>query len=344
MAEVNGTNRVGGLTDKLSLVRFARRPWPEKKAVLKVMAAKGGRILERRLGYGSPCEAPWRRRNFAVLRPIGVGDVLMCTPALRELKRLCPERRIEFYTDRPSLVRGLPYIDEVLPPAAAPLGAVLPDYFDAVPCETHLSGVLARSLGVTIDDPRPDCVVNAELAAHFCEMWRGLPRPHIVVSRRPSGWTPNKHWPDVYWQVLIKRLSLWAGVVEIGEAVQAVGDFGPHYVDLRGRTTLDDLVAVIAGADLHVGPPSGPVHIAAATGKRSVVIVGGYESPNNAAYPWDIALSTPLACAPCWLRTPCPYGLKCLHAIAPEKVESAVLALWSEVVGCGTADAQLVTY
>ena len=46
--------------------------------------------------------------------------MLMCTPALRALKRLRPECRIQFYTDRPSLVRGLPYIDDVMPAGARP--------------------------------------------------------------------------------------------------------------------------------------------------------------------------------------------------------------------------------
>jgi len=331
-----------GPLEKPSLVRFTRRSWPEKKVILKVIAARGGRTLERQLGYERPWEAPWRRRSFAVLRPIGVGDVLMCTPALRALKRLRPECRIQFYTDRPSLVRGLPYIDEVMPPVAAPFGAIVPDYFDAIPCETHLSNVLAKSLGVSIDDPRPDCMVDRNLAAQYREMWQRLPHPHIVVSRRASAWTPNKHWPDAYWQALIGRLSRRAGVVEIGEAAQVAEDFGPHYVDLRGRTSLDDLVAIIAEADLHVGPPSGPVHIAAATGKRSVVIVGGYESPNNAAYPWDIALYTQVACSPCWLRTPCPHGLQCLRAITPEEVEAAALSLWSKIAGGNLAAAQSV--
>jgi hypothetical protein len=326
--------------ESASLVRFARKSWPDKKVALKVTAATVGRIVERRLGYERPWEAPWRRRSLAILRPTGVGDVLMCTPALRELRRLCPECRVQFYTDLPLLVRGLPYIDDVMPAAAAPLGAVFPDYAGAVPCETHLSNVLASSLGVSIDDPRPDCVVDRDLVAHYREMWQRLPHPHIVVSRRASAWTPNKHWPDAYWQALIGRLSRRAGVVEIGQVAPVAEDFGPHYVDLRGRTSLERLVAVVAGADLHVGPPSGPVHIAAATGKRSVVIVGGYESPNNAAYPRDITLYTQVACAPCWLRTPCPHGLKCLHEIAPEEVEAAVLLLWSKIAGGELAAAQ----
>jgi ADP-heptose:LPS heptosyltransferase len=331
------------MTDGPSLVRFARKPWPEQKVAMKMRLALTCRSMERLMGYRNPCDAPWRRRTVDVLRATGVGDVLMCTPALRELKRLRPDRVIRFYTDLPSLVRGLPYIDAVLPAAAAPLGVVFPDYKSATPDAAHLSRLLGNSLGVSVADIRPDCAVDAAPAARFREMWRRLPRPHIVVNRRASEWTPNKDWPAPYWRALIDRLSRRAGVVEIGAvAASAAEGFGPDYIDLRGQTSLDEVVAVIAGADLHVGPPSGPVHIAAATGKRSVVIIGGYEGPGNTAYPFDTALFTPVACAPCWLQTPCPYALKCLHAISPEAVETAALTLWHEIArGNGAVAAAL---
>jgi ADP-heptose:LPS heptosyltransferase len=317
--------------ENTNLGQFARKPWREHKVTVKMSLALACRRAERRLGYQNPCTAPWRRRTVDILRPGGLGDVLMCTPAMRELKRLKPECRIRFYTNLPSLVRGLPYIDEVLPAEAAPFGAVFPEYKSALPCDTHLSRALASGLGLDIDDTRPDCVVDPELVRQLRDMWQRLPRPHIVVSRRASDWTRNKDWPEPHWQELIGRLSRRASVIEVGAgAADAAEDFGPGYLDLRG-SSLDELVAAIAAADLHVGPPSGPVHIAAATGKRSVVVIGGYEGPANTAYPQDIALYTPVGCAPCWLRSACPHGLKCLHAITPEQVEAAVLTLWNQV-------------
>jgi hypothetical protein len=42
-------------------------------------------------------------------------------------------------------------------------------------------------------------------------------------------------------------------------------------------------------------------------------------------YPWAHRFFTPVECAPCWLTTPCPFGLKCLHAIRPEQVFGAVV-------------------
>ena len=38
----------------------------------------------------------------------------------------------------------------------------------------------------------------------------------------------------------------------------------------------------------------------------------------------NVFLSSELPCAPCWLREPCPIGLKCLTSISPEQVEKAI--------------------
>ena len=63
----------------------------------------------------------WQMNSLDLSRAGGIGDVLMCTPALREVKRLNQNCVIRFYTGFPSLVRGLPWIDEVLPFEARPL-------------------------------------------------------------------------------------------------------------------------------------------------------------------------------------------------------------------------------
>ena len=97
-----------------------------------------------------------------------------------------------------------------------------------------------------------------------------------------------------------------------------------NHVDLRGDTSLQDLAAVIAAADLYVGPVSGPMHVAAATRTPAVAIVGGFEHPVNTHCDGNVEFYTSVPCAPCWLREPCPFDLRCLRAISPEAVELAV--------------------
>jgi ADP-heptose:LPS heptosyltransferase len=191
---------------------------------------------------------------------------------------------------------------------------------------THLAKLIGRSLNVEVVDVRPDCVVRPDLVAGFFEAWRGYPSPYVVVQRRASRWTPNKDWPDAYWTALIAKLSRRGTVIEIGFAdSKSEQAHAENYIDLRSKTSLEELIAIVASGDVLVAPPSGPMHIAAATQTPSVVICGGYEHPDSTAYPGNVAFYTPEACAPCWLRTPCPYDRKCLSAISPEQVEDAVM-------------------
>jgi ADP-heptose:LPS heptosyltransferase len=156
-----------------------------------------------------------------------------------------------------------------------------------------------------------------------------LPWPRVIVQRRASRWTLNKDWPDKCWVELINSLSRRTGVIEIGEKTYNEKVPLENYVDLRDDTSLEELVAVVAAGDIFVGPVSGPAHIAAAAGIPAVVIIGGYEHPKNTSYSEHISLYTAVGCAPCWLREPCPYDLKCLKMIRPSTVESAVWRAWA---------------
>jgi ADP-heptose:LPS heptosyltransferase len=272
-----------------------------------------------------PGLAPYRRSQLHLLRPAALGDVLMCTPALRELKRRNPSCHVTFYTNFPDLIAGLPFIDQVRPAGDSPRDAIWPNYERSRPPRRHIARIFGDHLGLPVRDVRPSCVVDPALRDQFRAAWKDRPRPWIVVNRRASRWTPNKDWPDEFWVELIDRLASQGTVIEVGaDTTSLPARSGGSYVDLRGQTTLPELIAAIAACDLLVGPITGTVHIAAAMGVPSVVIYGGYEHPDGSSYPGNINLYSPVECAPCWLRDPCPFGKKCLHQITPDQVEAAV--------------------
>ena len=94
-------------------------------------------------------------------------------------------------------------------------------------------------------------------------------------------------------------------------------------MDLTGRTSLGDLVGVLAGASLVLSNDSGVMHLAAALGRPTVAIFGS-TSPvwTSAAAPWVENLYAAYPCSPCFRRT-CPIGYGCLHAITAEEVIGA---------------------
>ena len=293
------------------------------------------RFLLRKALYRSPL-SPLRQPAIDIARDTGLGDVLMCTPALRALKLARPDRRIRFYTKFPGLVAGLPYIDEVHPYEARPDSAIFAEYTDIMPWSAHIARIIGDRLGVRVEDTQPDCVVDERLVARTRDAWRQLPRPWVLVLRRASRFTPNKDWPAASWRDLVRRLGRSGTVIEIGNRYDDEGDNDEElpegrYLDLRDKTSLAELVAAVAAADIYVGPVSGPMHIAAATHTPSVLVIGGYEHPVNAHYPGNTEFYTAVPCAPCWLRTPCPFDLKCLRAIASAQVEQAVGQTWDRL-------------
>ena len=201
-------------------------------------------------------------------------------------------------------------------------------YEGSLPPRRHIARIFGDQLGLDVGDVRPSCVFDEALIRQYQEAWAHLPRPWVVVNRKSNN-SPNKDWLGEHWDRLIARLLNRYTVIEIG-AGRDGGDpvRHPHYVEHTGRLPLDGFLAAVAAGDIHVGPDSGPVHVAAAAGKPSVVIYGGYIHPDCVSYPGNINLYTALPCSPCWLlMEPCPYDRVCLSRISPERVEEAIASL-----------------
>lgn len=142
-------------------------------------------------------------------------------------------------------------------------------------------------------------------ASHFAKLARMLPRPAVLLGSA-------------------KESELCAEIVR-----EANADSSVRCIDLSGRTTLDQALAVIAGAHALVSNDSGLMHVAAAFGVQQVAIFGS-SSPlhtpplsDKAQVVWlkhDPAYHPALDCAPCFRRS-CPWGhTRCLTDIAPARV------------------------
>ena len=266
-------------------------------------------------------------------RDEGLGDVLMCTPTLRQLKRDHPEYEITFYTNYVTLVEGLPYIDHVYhADLCAPGGAHWMGYESAQPSALHLAKLIGASVGVALEDVTPDCVIDAKFVEEYRQLWSHLPRPHILIQQTSGQWTPNKNWPRQHWVELIDAIVAFGSVVEVSAPIlpQPLYD-SDRYLDLKGETTVSQLAACVAACDIFIGPDSGPAHIAAAVKKPAIVIHSGYSNPTNEAYSTSSILSAIEPCAPCSLRTPCPHRLPCLTRISPGDVFREIMAIWAGI-------------
>lgn len=298
-----------------------------RKKIERHILGKSGAIA-RTLRGNVPFFEVWRNSLIDVTRSHGLGDVLIATPSLRELKRLNPRTYIRFYTKYPSLVKGLPYIDEVLTMDECPPDAIRLLCEDSLPTNFHLSQIMGDCLGIELQNTIPDCIVREDFLNHFRKKWGN--DFAIVVSISTSGCAPNKEWPISYWNELLDRISQKVRVILVGDNKDNEKISSQFVDDLRGKTTLEELVAIIASGDLYIGPMSGPYHIAAGTHRPSMVILSGYEDPKNACYPGSLVFYNKLPCSPCWLNNNCPHSKLCLTSISVDSVEKKILEFISQ--------------
>jgi len=139
-----------------------------------------------------------------------------------------------------------------------------------------------------------------------------------VGSSCPS----RRWWPDRTAAVL-DALHARAGTT--GVLLGAAGDaaFGAAVAaharspvrDLTGRTTLRELLAVLAHARLAFGPDSGALHLAAALGVRVVSLWGATSALRSAPFASErFVVAGRAPCSPCFL-TRCPIGRVCMQTI-----------------------------
>lgn len=149
-----------------------------------------------------------------------------------------------------------------------------------------------------------------------------------------SSWD-SKDWPVAgYQQLILRILSEFKMTLivllgdssksEMGKRLEELVH-NPRIVNLAGATSLKEMMAIIAGARICVGPDSGPAHIAGALGTPYVALFGPTPAARNAPYGSEhLALRASVACAPCSRRV-CPgLGKVCMRLISAEAVFSAV--------------------
>ena len=119
---------------------------------------------------------------------------------------------------------------------------------------------------------------------------------------------PAKRWP--YFAELSQKLSM--PVVVLGsEKDRQPGIVG---TDLTGKTTLDEAILLLAGADYVVSNDSGLMHVAAALARPQVALFGS-SSPEHTPPQSGAArvLWLRIECSPCYRRE-CPLGhFRCMR-------------------------------
>ena len=183
---------------------------------------------------------------------------------------------------------------------------------------------LAESPGVEPRAPLPQpCLkVDARQVAATCQRF-DVKLPYAVLCPGAE-YGPAKRWP--YFADLARRLPVPA--VLLGSPNDAGAAAGIEGKNLIGRTTLDDAIDLIAGAQYVVTNDSGLMHVAAALG-RPLVALFGSSSPEKTPPQSERArvLWLKPECSPCFQRE-CPLGhFRCMREIGVDQVLAEVAKL-----------------
>lgn len=160
-----------------------------------------------------------------------------------------------------------------------------------------------------------------------------------VVVLIPSARWPTKLWPAASFADVAGRLRQdGIQVVMVGGELPTAEDplaKVEGVVDLRGRTSLAELGGILQRADLVIANDTGPMHVAAALGRRVIALMGPTDPRRTGPYgTGHQVLSTYPSCSPCFSKV-CrnPAGQVCLQDMRPAEVYAAAVAMLNDRSG-----------
>lgn len=194
---------------------------------------------------------------------------------------------------------------------------------------------ITRALGCPDAGERTELRVDAEAAARvagrLARTGVSPDAPRLVVTPGAS-FGSSKLWPPAHFAAAADTIAQRHGlrvVLAPGPGEEALAREvaarmkEPAAVLDDPPTRLDELLALIAGARLHLGGDTGPRQMAVATGVPTVVVMGPTD-PRHSAHSLERqrVLREPVECSPCHLKT-CPIDHRCMTRIGPERAAAA---------------------
>lgn len=186
---------------------------------------------------------------------------------------------------------------------------------------------LGMDRGVIVEDvPTPSLRVDADEQRRLIRALSLDANRRVVALMPGAEYGPSKRWPPEYFRELATRYAETGRQVWVlgSEKDRPVGDeiaVADNVMNLCGKTSLSEVVDLLALCERAVSNDSGLMHIAAAVGIRVHAIFGS-TSP---------ALTPPIAdrkhihfvdveCGPCFKRVCKPGHHRCMREITPAEV------------------------
>jgi heptosyltransferase-1 len=157
----------------------------------------------------------------------------------------------------------------------------------------------------------------------------------LVVVHAGTTWRTKRMDPDFWAEALrvlrgrfprMGALLSWGSEEERREAETIRGSAG-KWVGLLPKLTLGELAAVYRKCGYLMAPDTGPLHVAAAAGAKTVSVFRVTDGNRNAPFgPGHRFLQAPMPCTAC-LRKRCARDAECRRSISPAEAAEAMAAL-----------------
>ena len=253
----------------------------------------------------------------------GLGDNLLLSAVLPDLRAKYPGRKIVVETAWPALFRHNPDADWVT--------------------DRHLK-TTARHLRPRYHvDPSTTVSIYEQLAGCVGRPRRAAPRlfldpaeieaarrrfPFDYVAVAPVGKTSfcanRKEWGVANFQ----RLRDLLGDIRFVQVGLPADPLLERVVDAR-NLSVRETAAAIGRALFFLGLEGGLMHLARSVGTRSAIVYGGLIRPEISAYEGNVNVANPVECSPCFHsdrpHQPCE-SMACMKGISPEAVFDLIAA------------------
>ena len=160
-----------------------------------------------------------------------------------------------------------------------------------------------------------------------------VPEKPLIACHISSNNGQSKRWPIPYWAVLIDKLIrvqnaqvvLTGASEDIPLIENVTRQMQKQAVNLAGKTSLPQLVALLKRANLVISGDSGPVHIAAAVGTPLIAFYGPTDPVlSGPVSPTATILRSDIWCSPCYNAKDSAdcrfFTTQCMKNISPAQV------------------------
>jgi len=276
------------------------------------------------LKINQPCRILVDRRK-------AVGDVIMITPVLRELrKRYGNDAYIQVVTEEIIVLENNPDIDKAILPADMSREdrwdyyLNLNDAYELNVTSHYVDSYLYRAFGQDIDaiDRTLTLVTTDEERDAVEELKKDINPRYVVFHMRKWAWENKNIDPTTWTMVMAWIEASYPDVTMISVGAQYDSRMphgqGIRYVDMVEQLSLGEIRHLIDGAEFFIGGDSGPYHIACTT-STPIVAMLSHLAPEQ-ILPWrdgefgkDVhVVQSKVACVGCYARqTPPVSNLVC---------------------------------